>query len=102
MEGKIYIRNIITGTVIGAILVIGIYFGYTYIKSTSEDPNQVLDVYGEHKNQYTDCMTNAEDQYGQDTYEYGQAINGCQIKYPRNYIENVNDQTNQANQNNNQ
>lgn len=94
MQGKIYARNIITGTVIGLLLVTGAYFGYQYVKRTSKDPNQVLEVYEEHRGQYEECLANAGDQYGRDTYEYEKAVNSCQIKYPRNYIENVNDQAN--------
>lgn len=94
MPGKIYIRNIFTGTIIGLIVIAGIYYAYAYVRDTSENPNQVLEVYDEHMDQYGECMTNAENQYGTGTYEYEKAINGCQIKYPRNYIENVNDQAN--------
>ena len=68
-------------------LIGGIYYIYTYVQDTRENPDQVLDVYDENKDKYLDCMDTAKTNYTEESLEFEKAIEKCQIKYPRNFIE---------------
>ena len=68
-------------------LIGGIYYIYTYVQDTRENPDQVLEVYDENKDKYLDCMDTAKTNYTEESLEFEKAIEKCQIKYPRNFIE---------------